>query len=177
MMMDKIIISNCTVLEYYRGNTQIGICDLFKFLYQSCFGCEHLVTDFDDAFNRIIKESECCENDDLPNVEFLDGDYCRVHLKALKTKDSLEWLCRAFIDSSKVHPEGEKRLEEQLGKLIEFSEAGIIKFDKEMLEREIDAWRKQGFPPIHHSELFRESHHPSYRVISTKYLQEINSII
>lgn len=164
---------NCTALEYCKENTQLNISDLFKFLYQSCFGCEHLVSDYDKALRWIVEEALQSKDDDLPCVEYLDGEYCRIHLKALTSKEELEWLCRAFIDSSKKHPEGRARLEEQLRLLIEYSGTGVIGFDKDELEREADRWREQGFPPIHHSEAFREAHHPAYRVVLKRYAQEL----
>ena len=165
-----MIEKNSTVLDYYRENTCLEIKDLFKFIYQSCFGCEHLVSNYDDVLNRIINEAQSCELDNLPDVEYLDGEYCRIHLKAINSQKSLEWLCRAFIDSSKTHPEGEKRLEEQLENLLLYSESGMIHFERDILEKEIIEWRELGFPPIHHSETFRRAHHPSYRVILKEYL-------
>lgn len=169
-MIDK----NRTVLDYYRENTHLEIRDLFKFLYQSCFGCEHLVSNYDDALKRILDEAKSCESDDLPNVEYLDGEYCRIHLKAVNTRNSLEWLCRKFIDSSGARPEGEKRLEEQLRMLLQYAEAGTIRFDMDILAKEIVEWRKLGFVPVHHSETYREAHHPAYRVILKRYLNELN---
>lgn len=167
-------LKNCTVLDYYSENSCLEICDLFKFLYQSCFGCEHLVSNYDDALKRIIEEAKSCQLDDLPDVEYLDGEYCRIHLKSINTRESLDWLCRIFIDSSKRHLEGEKRVEEQLKILLQYAENGIIRFDKDILEQEINEWRKQGFPPIHHSDNFRKAHHPAYRVILKEYLNEPN---
>lgn len=164
---------NSTVLEYYRENTCIEIKDLFKFLYQSCFGCEHLVSNYDDALKRMINEAELCELDDLPDVEYLDGEYCRIHLKAVNEGNSLERLCRMFIESSGTHPEGEKRLEEQLEILQRYSETGEIRFDEDVLKREIIEWKKLGFPAVHHSDIFREAHHPAYRVILKKYINEL----
>lgn len=171
-----MIEKNCSVLDYYRENTCLEISDLFKFLYQSCFGCEHLVSNYDDALKRILAEAKLSELDDLPDVEYLDGEYCRVHLKALKSRDSLEGLCRTFVDSSKRHTEGEKRLEEQLKILLQYSETGMICVNKDILEQEVNKWRDLGFPPIHHSDKFREAHHPTYRVIMKKYLNELNTM-
>lgn len=161
------------ILEYYKENTNIEIQDLFKFLYQSCFGCEHLVSDYDNALKRIMDEAVEADNDDLPDVEYLDGEYCRVHLKAFATKDLLECLCRVFIDSSKTHVEGEERLEQQLQLLKEYVTDGLMDFDLEQLNSAIDDWKKMGFPPVHHSDSFREAHHPAYRVIMKKYLQKL----
>lgn len=166
--------NNCTVLDYYRENTCLEINDLFKFLYQSCFGCEHLVSNYEDALKRITEEASVCEADDLPEVEYLDGEYCRVHLKRVNSENLLEWLCRRFVDSSGAHPEGEERLEEQLTMLLRYAEAGIIRFDRNILEQKICEWRKRGFPPVRHSAEFHEAHHPAYRVILKKYLAELN---
>lgn len=164
------ISKDCGFLDYYRNNTDLEIADIFKFMYQSCFGCEHLVSDYNTALNWITKEAESAALDDLPDVEYLDGEYCRVHLKALDAEHSAEWLCRAFLDSSQTHTEGQARLENQLQTLHKYVSDGLIGFDIKQLEYETETWRKQGFPAIHHSELFRNTHHPAYRVILKKYL-------
>ena len=67
-----------------------------------------------------------------------------------------------------------ERLEKHLDELISLVSDGLINFDKEELEKEIDNWRGLGFPPIHHSENYRKAHNPAYRVIQKKYLNEFN---
>lgn len=162
---------NNDVLSYFKQNTDTEITDLFKFLYQSCFGCEHLVTDYDRALKWIKEEYESAEADDLPEVEYLDGDFCRVHLKALRDEQSLETLCEVFIKSSGKREDGLVRLEKELAKLVAYSKNRELRFSEEELAEAIEKWRAQGFPAIHHSEKFRKAHNPAYRVIKKEYLE------
>ena len=195
--MHMTINTNITVIEYYKRNTDVEITDLFKFLYQSCFGCEHLVSDYASALERILNEAEYAQADDLPNIEYLDGPYCRVHLKTLKDKASLEKLCQLFLKSSSAQSsEGSQnspvagvkscptdndngtstsrdRLENELENLILLAGSGEIPFSPDFLRSRIDNWRSEGFPAVHHSDTFRNSHNPAYRVINKDYLKDL----
>lgn len=172
---DKYIkMRNIDVLDYYKQNTDIEITDLFKFLYQSCMGCEHLVSDFDKALAWIEDEYSRAFDDDLPPVESLDGDFCRVHLKAMKNKDSLKDLCEVFILSSKRQQDGIKRLENELNRLVALIDSKELDFPKNEMLHAIEQWRSQGFPAIHHSESFRKKHNPAYRVIAKEHLNKLD---
>ena len=56
--------------------------------------------------------------DDLPEIEPLDGEYCRVNLKALRGGLSPEILCRLFILSARPRPDGRVRLEAALAEAV-----------------------------------------------------------
>lgn len=173
----QVKTDNCTVMEYYHCNKALEIRDLFKFIYQSAFGCEHLVSDYDRALQWIMSESETAEADDLPVVEFLDGEYCRVHLKCMRSSEAKETLCRLFLQSSRSHPEGRERLERMLEELKEYLPSSENGFTREQLLDEIEKWRSAGYPAIHHSDAFRDTHHPAYRVIKKEYLAELRAFI
>lgn len=160
--------------EYIESDTNVGIGDIFKFLFQSCFGCEHFVSDYDIALMRIVDEAKSCERDDLPEVEELPGNYCRVHLKVVKSKSDLEKLCKLFVKSSEIHEDGQKKLEQYLEALLNYSEEGRIRISSDELTTAIEKWRKEGFPAVHHTEGFRRAHHPAYRVIRKEFLSELN---
>lgn len=161
------------ILDYCLGNPGLEIDDLFKYLHQSCFGCEHLVTDGDYALRWIREEAKSASEDDLPPLEHLCGDYCRVHLKALSGEDGPEALCRAFLLSAECRPEGQPRLEQCLEAALALTLEGKLPFDPAVLSAAIDEWRRKGFPALHHSASFRDAHHPAYRVVHTRYLQEL----
>lgn len=165
---------NCDVLDYCKQNTDVEIDDILKFLYQSCMGCEHLVSDFDKAWVWIEDEYMRADSDDLPAVESLDGDFCRVHLKAMKDKEALKKLCEFFVLSSKSHTDGVERLENELNRLIVLADNNELKFSKKEMQDAIEQWRRQGFSAIHHSESFRNKHNPAYRVIAKEYLTELS---
>lgn len=159
--------------SYCRANPDIGIRDLFKFLFQSCLGCEHLIAAPEKALAWIRKEAEQAEEDDLPEIEYLDGEYCRVHLKLLRRGADPETLCRLFVRSAEPVPGGRERLERELERLTATAGRGELPFSREELARAIEAWKEEGFPPVHHSEGFRAAHHPAYRVIRTELLPQL----
>ncbi len=163
-------MDNITLRDYCKNNSDLEIQDLFKFLYQSCFGCEHLVSDYSTALRRINDEMKLASLDDLPGVEELYGDFCRVHLKYLDNSFTPEKLCELFIASSEMQTDGREKLENSLKALISDCENGLIPFDFNDVKKATEKWREEGFTPVHHSDNFRNAHHPAYRVIKNDFL-------
>lgn len=163
------------IAEYCAKNTDIEIQDVFKYLYQKCFGCEHLAAEYSYALDRIRQEMTEADRDDLPEVELLGERFCRVHLKALKgdLEALAEKLTGLFIKSAQRQPDGLLRLENELEEFVRLAGSGEVPFDAEEVTGKIAKWRALGFPAVHHSDRFREAHHPAYRVIMREYLREL----
>lgn len=164
-------MENIPVVSYCNNNTGVEIQDIFKYLYQSCFGCEHLVTDYGSALERICREMDDAGKDDLDETEPLDGDFCRVHLKITERGISPETLCRLFLLSGQTHSDSIPRLEKELGKLIRYAREGIIPFSPEKTAEAAEAWKNANYPPVHHSETFRKKHNPAYRVVKSEFIR------
>ena len=60
--------------------------DLFKYLYQSSFGCEHMLSSEDKAIDFICDEQKARKSYAMENelIEELDGEYSRVDLSYLE---------------------------------------------------------------------------------------------
>ena len=43
-------------------------------------------------------------------------------------------------------------------------------------KREIAAWREAGFPPLHHSEVFRKAYSPAYRVVLKRFGAQLMAV-
>lgn len=164
---------NTNIEMYFGQNTDIEIQDIFKYLYQMCFGCEHMVNNYSTALEWIKREMETATEDDLPDVEMLGDKFCRVHLKLLRKSGSPEQLTELFVRSAQRQEDGMERLEQELQNLVRLAREGRISFTEKDVITAIDEWKKLGFPAIHHSERFREAHHPAYRVIKQEYLCEL----
>lgn len=145
--------------------------DVFKFLFQSCFGCEHLVSDAAGALSMLKKELAFADQDDLPEIEPLDGDFCRVHLKILNKGLSPETLCRLFLLSAQKQADGASRLEQSLENLLQYARERRLPFSENEVSEQIHLWKSSGYPAVHHSEGYREAHHPAYRVIRKDFLR------
>ena len=71
------------LLAHARTYPKIRPADVFKYAYQSAFGCEHLALDGTRALEYIKEEYERAGNGKATLTEELDGEYFRVHLSYL----------------------------------------------------------------------------------------------
>ncbi len=158
------------LLSHYQKYPRIQIRDIFKYLYQSAFGCEHLVSSVDDAADRISKEYTAHSLCDGALTDALDGEYSRVHLCYLDKGLSARTLAKLFCESAKTETDGKTDLEMGLAVTGQLVNEGKLPFSPDEFKKAVTEWRSLGYPPVHHSEIFRQSYHPSYRVISNRYL-------
>lgn len=142
--------------------------DLFKFIYQSAYGCEHLIKDGDALTERIASEHEAVPESTPDTTESL-GKYCRVGLSLLDRGLGAKTLARIFAMSARREEDGDARLALGISTLTELVEAGRLPFDREEYYRELALWREAGYPPVRHSDGFRREYSPAYRVILQKF--------
>ena len=164
--------------EHCKAYPRLTCVDIFKFIYQSSFGCEHLVSSKTGAVEYIRKEylerkiPSSSRADE--GVCELDGDYVRVPLSVIDGGLSPETLGRLFCLSAKKEENGLAALNEKLSVAIALAECGELPFSVAELKKEIKFWKENGFPAVHHSDEFRESYAPSYRVMAKKYADFIS---
>ena len=139
--------------------------DVFKALYQSAFGCEHLIADPSAAADFIRAEAAQSKDDAAEIVEPLGGGYCRVHLGILQDGLSAETFARLFALSARHEECGCEKLEAMLSVLQAMAGAGELPFSAQETAEAAEKWRRDGFPPLHHSETFRQNYAPAYRVL------------
>lgn len=146
------------------------IADLFKFLYQSAFGCEHLISSPEAVRVRIESEHDSLTEKHTDLIEPLGGGYSRVDIAYIDEGLSAETFSKLFYLSSKAETLGVNALEAMLGEAENLIRAGAIplKLDDFITARE--KWRAQGYHALHHSDTFRDAYSPSYRVISNKFV-------
>ena len=157
------------LLAHFARYPKLQPQDLFKYLYQSAFGCEHLVAAEKDAVTYLKREYQAMKGPTEDSLEPLDGSYCRVPLSLLHKGLKPEPLGALFCRSAKKEPCGREQLLEKLEVAMELVEEGKLPFSATDFATALDAWREQGYPAVHHSEAFREAYHPSYRVIAKDY--------
>ncbi|MFR5787937.1 MAG: hypothetical protein ACLUHE_13110 [Christensenellales bacterium] len=157
------------LLAHAAAYPALTLTDLFKALYQSAFGCEHLVADPSAAEAYIAAEAEGARPCGRKSVEPLDGPYVRVHLDMLKKGLSARTLARLFALSAEHRDGAQAEFEKKLAVLTEMIRQGELPFDADEAERAISAWRAAGFPPCHHSETFRQAYAPAYRLVKAAY--------
>lgn len=163
--MKNINTTRNLLIKHYNTYPEMQVRDIFKFLYQSTFGCEHLVSNSDGVKEYIEKEFAGISPEAQATVEELDGNYCRVHLSYLNEGLSADTLAKLFIASAKKE-DGLSSLKEKLDVVREMVAEKLLPFSVEEFESALGAWEDEGYPAIRHSEAFREKYRPAYRVIS-----------
>lgn len=162
------------LLNHYAAYPKLEVADIFKFVFQSAFGCEHLVSSEERALNYIKAELERIKDDEsAPRIDALDGDYSRVHLSCINDTLSAEDLAKYFCLSAKTEPDGKKKLIEKIAVARELIADGTIPLSLSDFDELHTRWREAGYPAIHHSDSFRKAYRPAYRVIANEYLKYI----
>ena len=154
---------------HFESHPALQIQDIFKFLFQSAFGCEHLVSSPEGAVAYIEKEYEAMGGSGEPAVEELDGDFCRVPLAYMKLGLSAETLGRLFVASAEHREDGAEALAEKIACARQMVSEGALPFSLADFDAAVAQWAEMGYPAVHHSETFREAYRPCYRVISKKF--------
>ncbi len=159
------------LMTQYRLYPRLTVQDVFKYLFQSAFGCEHLVAAEDDAHRYICEEYARGVPERMPVTEMLYGAYGRVHLHALTQGLSPKTLAALFCRSACHEAEGEARLHEGLAVARSLVGEGLLPFSVEDFDRGHVAWREAGYGAVRHSEAFREQYRPAYRVVKKDYIR------
>lgn len=165
--MDKCEVTRKAVLAHCRAYPKLQLRDLFKFLYQSSFGCEHMLSSIDAAVSGILRELETGRIGKDATVTPLDGNYSRIHLSYGLCAETLGKL---FYLSGQKEPEGKKALKEKLEVLRQLSREGALPFSCSQVDEAVKSWASEGCPAVHHSEEFRSCYHPAYRVVANRYI-------
>jgi len=161
--------ANLELIQYLRLNYPSSeISDYVKALYQSVFGPSHLQLDEDGALAFLEKEKESLSSlREDPFVEALGPRFSRVYLSKVIASDmSPLTFVRLFLLSNKA-PKGSQGdfliALQDLGSAIKpcdlpFSKSDYLEF--------LDTFQKEGYPALHHSEMYRKLYEPHYLLLS-----------
>ncbi|MBE6757485.1 MAG: hypothetical protein E7552_02895 [Ruminococcaceae bacterium] len=152
------------LIAHYRAYPRLQIQDLFKYLFQSAFGCEHAVSSLAAVTERIQAEKAAPHS--CITAEPLDGAYSRVPVGCLHAST----LAHLFLLSAEKQVSGGKALQRKLSVAKQLVDEGSLPFSSEEFESATREWTAVGFPALRHSAVFRETYHPAYRVIANEYV-------
>ncbi len=161
------------LLQHARRYPRMEAQDVYKLCHQRAMGPGHLVSEGDAL---VWLQREAAELGPLPpgvedvDVELLDPvrGHARVHLRPwLARGRSLEALATAFAETAARWTPAPGQLTVALdvvGVLLEQGELPLG-FDKAAWEAFTAPLVEQGLPAVHHSEGYRVSYAPAYRVV------------
>lgn len=138
--------------------------DFGKLAYQSEFGPEHLLGDPAGVLGYLEREwDELTDADPVLPPEDIGSGLCRFHLSACP-REELPRLAEAFCRSAVPRGSGEglaRRL------------ACLRKLAVEGMEEWLAEYEAAGCPPVRHSEAYRATYRPHYRVLTWELAREL----
>ncbi len=144
--------------------------DFGKLAYQSEFGPEHLISDKQQTESFLFNEWKALPKKSAPQFpEPVSESLCRFPLSICSSIDEIVLLVKLFIHTAEEHKGNVNGLEKKLEQLKCMEIPGIGSWLAE--------WKKNGYPPIHHSNTFREIYHPHYRLMQKGYADYFSVIL
>ena len=142
--------------------------DAVKLIYQNEFGGGHLIRDEQACLAFLRWEYDSIAKDpNLPLYEEIGNGIVRIHLAAVEPED-LEQLGKDFIRSAAEHTGSKERFLEKLDVLRQLTAAGHFRFGMIKLEDYLSEYIESGCPIVSHSEQYRQSYAPAYRIVLKK---------
>lgn len=182
---EKILINdNDYIIHHYkplsnhiRKFSQCTIIDVYKFLYQRHFGWGHLINDqsIDNVHKRLQQEfNEVNELEIFPELLFEllneNSNLGRVHLRPWKFKHNgtIEqlWLLmnNVNVDTASCLTTFLKEISELFPQFMGTSTI-LDDFIRSLINYINQSKEVSNLPLFHHSSLFRNCYHPSYRLV------------
>jgi hypothetical protein len=148
--------------------------DVVKMCYQAAFGAEHLLTDVEAAKQYFTSEYDSVPTRNIPLYEEISPDFCRVNLSAWKASGMpADWLFELFYLSASA-PHGSKELFlEYLSLAEEVVKSGETAFTAAEWQAYLKQYKANGMKAVHHSQIYRDNEHPSYRIVNSRFLNLI----
>jgi len=144
--------------------------DVYKFVHQSVYGPAHAVPDREEAARYLEAEvagllpGPAAE----PTYELLDGGVrlARVNLRPyLAHGGGVGALLDAFVTTAARVKGDPAVMGVRLGSAVDVLKGAGRGGDAEKLETLAAAMGARGFPAVHHSEAYRRTYRPAYRVV------------
>jgi hypothetical protein len=158
-------------LELHPGCTPQ---DLYKLLFQSIHGPEHLLNDIGKAQAWLRQEWEVqpAESEELLcEPVSLDEQVVRINIRPLKALGA-DWrdLWAMFHSSADEFWADKNEFRETWQQVLEWIKDGRIPLQWSAALELDTALRIRGYPAAHHSESYRRANRPAYRVINRLFL-------
>ena len=148
--------------------------DAVKLVYQQEFGPGHLIRDEKKALDFLHQEmAEAGEP--LPGealYESIGNGLCRLNLRPCKAKGiPLEDILRLFVETANGIQGDKKKFRTGLHALQKLAEADETPFEPVLLDLFLAKYPKS-CPAVHHSDAYRMTYRPAYRVVSQRKLKD-----
>ena len=154
------------LLEHSSRYPAMALQDYVKLLYQSEFAGGHLIEDPAKSLAWLRKERADTPDRAQPKWEAIGGGLARLHIGALPPDTVWEAVNRLFVWTAAQNKGSRQGLEHKLQLFQAMCEKKALPVEAGQCQAFLEQYRAQGYPVIHHSQAFRQTYAPPYRVVS-----------
>lgn len=173
------------LLKHYNCYPKMQIQDMVKLIYQNEFGGGHLIKNKDDSLLK-LEEEFCLLRRYSSNInihvselfEDIGNNLLRLNLfSILKKKNNkenntcieLSTINNFFVNTANSISGKKERFEEKLEILKKCCRDRLLSFSIIDVEDYLKEYKAKGYPIVSHSEIYRSTYLPSYRIVECKY--------
>lgn len=163
------------LLQHHRLYPKMVIQDMVKLVFQNEFAGGHMIANEQASLTRLQEEvQELCLGapDSLEQNAFADigNGLCRLNLGAIVGSTlRLTTVNRFFVTTANSRSGGITSFERKLQLLRDYCINGVLPYAPSDLDAYLATYQQQGYPPVSHSEIYRASYRPAYRVVDSTY--------
>ncbi|NOQ23206.1 MAG: hypothetical protein GQ565_11235 [Candidatus Aegiribacteria sp.] len=154
--------------------------DIYKLVYQAAMGSAHRLNSFDAAREYLTEELNNSGRGPLePVVDIISHDGCisRINLRPyLASGYDPENLITAFIRTGKEFTGSTEKLELYCRWLLRIADDGLLTVNLQAIDQYLSEIAKSDYPAVHHSSVYRSAYSPSYRVIASAFIRDLDII-
>ncbi len=165
------------ILNHFKQYPEMQVQDMVKLIYQNEFAGGHMIKIEKDSMKRLYEEyttiNKTMQNKDSEGsvlFENIGNGLCRLHLAALHSADiNLATVNRFFYNTSNSVNGNLEGFESKLEVLKQCCKDKILPYTLAELEDYLHDYKSQGYPPVSHSNTYRDLYNPAYRVVKEAY--------
>lgn len=161
--------------KHFEDHPLMQPIDAVKLAYQHAFGCGHLMPRMADAQRMIQQEMDSIPEDASISVsESIGGGLCRLNLAAPRVRKlGAKWIARMMraTEMEVLHRRGNELIYTGALMDVEWAVAnGLTAFSNQEWKDFLDWHRDQGRPVVSHSDVYRQTYAPHYRVVLENFI-------
>ncbi|MDI6706307.1 MAG: hypothetical protein QME73_08635 [Bacillota bacterium] len=150
---------------------------MVKLIYQNEFAGGHLIANEINSLKRLQEECRTLrqrsEDREIPPgsvFEDIGNGLCRLHLAMLQWVDiDLATINRFFINTSNSVCGSIQNFEAKLEVFKQCCKNKLLPYPIDEVEAYLHDCQSQGYPPVRHSKIYRDSYSPAYRIVKAEY--------
>ncbi len=149
--------------------------DAVKLIYQSEFGCGHMISDRDGARRYLTSElADTARDESTPTVEPVGRDSARINLASLPKTLNPDTVFSMFFNSAPLFYGNEARYERKLSLPLQLIEEKIAPFSAYEYSSFLERYFRDGGGAVHHSLRYSSAYRPAYRVVHSSFSSAVD---